>query len=141
MNSVNDFEKQLENFGQAINNLDLYLLQVAGPIVDRMKQRSPVDTGDLRNSIRAEVANNTLTFKMMFYGGFQNYGVRGTEDNKGIDVEFGVEPRPTNEPFYAFKSRRFGLTNRNFFNMNEMSDEVANYLADRLIEVIKDTQK
>ncbi len=135
--SIQDFENQINQFGQGLNNLDLYLLQVAGGIVDRMKQRSPVDTGALKQSIRAEVMNNTLTFKMMFYGGFQNYGVRGTQDNKGIDVEFGVQPRPSAEPFYAFKKRRFGLRNRDFFNMNDMSDEVANYLADRLIAIIK----
>jgi len=134
--STQDFENQLSQFGQGLNNLDLYLLQVAGPIVDRMKQRSPVDTGDLRNSIRAEVNNNSLVFKMMFYGAFQNYGVRGTQDNKGVPVEFGIQPRPDKEPFYAFKNRRFGLNNRDFFNMNQISDEVANYLADRLIQLI-----
>lgn len=135
--TVKDFENQLNDLGQAINNLDLYLLNVSGRIVDRIKQRAPVDTGDLRKSIRAEVMNNTLTFKMMFYGPYQNYGVRGTQDNRGVAVEFGIEPRPTKEPFYAFKKRRFGLVNRNFFNMNEMSNEVADYLADKLIEIIK----
>lgn len=137
MASVDDFEKQIGNFGQALNNLDLFLLNVSGPIVDKMRQKAPVDTGALRDSIKAVVQNNTLTFNMLIYGSFQNYGVRGTEDQLGKEVEFGVDPRPTTEPFYSFKSRRFGLRNRDFFNMNEISDEVANYLADRLIENIR----
>lgn len=137
MTSIDDFTKQLENFGQELNNIDLLLLNVSGPIVDRMKLKSPVDTGALRSSIRAQVNNNSLVFKMMFYGSFQNYGVRGTEDSRGINVEFGVDPRPTTEPFYAFKNRRFGLNNRNFFNMNEITDEVGERLVNRLIEIIK----
>lgn len=134
--SVEDFEGLLSGLGQELNNIDRYLLDVAGPIIDEMKRKSPVDTGDLKKSIRAEVSNNTLLFKMMFYGSFVNYGVRGTKDNKGVNVEFGVEPRPRVEPFYSFKSRRFGIKNANFYNVGDITDEVVEYIENKLIEKI-----
>lgn len=133
MASVEDFENMLDGFGEALNNIDLQLLNVSGPIVDKMKSKSPVKTGALKKSISAIVTKNTLTFNMLFYGAFQNYGVNGTETLTAKEVQFGVEPRPTNEPFYAFKKRRFGIIHRDFFDINDITDEVANYLGDQLI--------
>lgn len=138
MASVTEFEDMLSGFGQALNDIDLQLLNVSGPIIDRMKKKSPVKTGALKNSISAVVSNNTLTFNMLFYGPYQNYGVNGTETFTAKEVEFGVEPRPTNEPFYAFKKRRFGIIHRDFFDINDITDEVANYLGDQLIAKINE---
>lgn len=133
MASIQEFEDMLSGFGESLNNLDLQLLNASGPIIDRMKKKSPVKTGALKKSISAVVANNTLTFNMLFYGPFQNFGVKGTEDNVAKEVEFGVRPRPRSEPFYSFKKRRFGIIHRDFFNLNDITDEVANYLGEELI--------
>ena len=133
MNSVTDFENMLSGFGESLNNLDLFLLNVSGPIVDRMKSKSPVKTGALKKSISAIVSDNKLTFNMLFYGPFQNYGVNGTDNRTAKEVQFGVQPRPTNEPFYSFKKRRFGIIHRDFFDINDITDEVANYLGEQLI--------
>ena len=139
MASIEEFENMLSGFGQSLNNIDLQLLNVSGPIIDRMKKKSPVKTGALKKSISAIVTKNTLTFNMLFYGPFQNYGVNGTETLTAKEVQFGVEPRPTSEPFYAFKKRRFGIIHRDFFDVNDITDEVANYLGDQLIIKINNT--
>jgi hypothetical protein len=131
-----EFEKKIGEFGDEIEAINRLLLDIGGILVAKMKNKAPVDTGELKKSIRAEVSNYTLQFKMLNYGSFQNYGVRGKSDKRGVKVEFGVQPRPTNEPYYAFKKRRFGLTNRNFFNLNDMTDEVVEYLTEKLMEKI-----
>lgn len=131
-----EFEKQISEFGQEIEAINRLLLDIGGKLVSEMKNKAPYDTGELKKSIRAEVSNYTLQFRMLNYGAFQNYGVRGKADTRGKEVEFGVLPRPTSEPFYAFKKRRFGLKNRDFFNLKEMTDEVVDYLTEKLIEKI-----
>ena len=68
---------------------------------------------------------------MVYYGAFQNYGVNGTEDKPARKVEFGVSPRPTSEPFYAFKKRRFGLKPQNFFNLEQLQDFVGQQLLEQ----------
>lgn len=133
MADINEFENMLSEFGETLNNIDFMLLNVSGPIVDEMRSKSPIKTGALKSSITSIVSKNKLTFNMLVYGAFQNYGVKGTEDNKAKKVQFGVEPRPLNEPFYAFKTRRFGLKSRDFFNIDEITDKVADYLGDQMI--------
>lgn len=132
--SIKDFENQLEEFGLTLRKMDVLLLNVSGRIVDRMKQRAPIDTGELRRSIRAEITKNSVIFKMLVYGAYQNYGVRGTQDTRGKEVELGIEPRPEKEPFYQFKKRRFGLKSRNFFNFNEINNEIVDYIEKNLID-------
>lgn len=133
---VKDFENLLSDFGQELNNMDFFLLQAAGPIVDKMKSKSPVRTGALKRSISSIVSNNKMEINMLVYGAFQNYGVNGTQNNPAKQVQFGIQPRPRVEPFYSFKKRRFGLVPRDFFDIDNISDEVANFLADKLIERI-----
>ena len=129
---IDDFIKQLENFGQSVNNVDQYLLEISGSIVALLKSKSPVDTGELRKSIRSQISNNTMTIKMLNYGAFQNYGVNGTQNKTAKEVQFGVEPRPSSEPFYAFKSRRFGIKPKNFFDINVLNKTVTDHIQKRI---------
>jgi len=135
-NNISDFEALLLGFGQTLNEIDILLLDISGKIVDDMKSKSPIKTGALKKSITSIVSNKTLTFNMLVYGAFQNYGVNGTNVKQAKQVQFGVEPRPLNEPFYAFKSRRFGLKSRDFFDIDEIIDRVSNELGDKIIAKI-----
>lgn len=134
--TIEDFEKQLDQFGQSLNNIDLYLLEISGNIVSELKAKSPYDTGELRKSIRSQVSNNQMEIKMLNYGAFQNYGVKGTNDSRANRVQFGVEPRPRVEPFYSFQSRQFGIKPKNFFNMDNITTMVTDHLQKRIAENI-----
>ena len=134
--TIDQFEKELNKFGQAINNIDLYLLEVSGQIVSELKAKSPYDTGELRKSIRSAVSNNTMEIKMLNYGAFQNYGVKGTNDSRAKEVQFGVSPRPRVEPFYSFQSRQFGIKPKGFFNIDDISTMVTDHLQKRILENI-----
>ena len=131
--TVEEFERQLGDFGQNISNLDNVLLAAGGRLVEQIKRDAPVDTGALRNSIKAIVQNNRLTIGMLIYGMFQNYGVNGQEQRLANIVQDGVLPRPTNEPYYAFGVRKKGLRPQNFFNVDAMSETLAETLAENII--------
>lgn len=127
---VNDFIAELEGFGQELSNISPVLQELGDRITADMKASAPVDSGALKNSIRAVVSDNKLEIDMLYYGAFQNYGVNGTEDNVANKVQFGVTPRPTSEPFYAFKKRKFGLRPQQFFNLDLLEELVITTLTE-----------
>lgn len=123
--TVEDFESQMQDLGQALSTIDNVLLSAGGRMVADMKQSVPFDTGALYSSLAAVVENNTLKIKMLNYGAFQNYGVAGTDNAFGVrPVQDGVDLRPTTEPTYKFKNRRFGIPSQNFFNTDDIADYV-----------------
>lgn len=132
--TVNEFEQQLGNFGQNLEDITAILLQIAGPIVDDIKSQAPVDTGALKQSVQARVQGDSLFIEMLYYGMFQNFGVNGTDDRVAREVPFGVSERPTSEPFYQFKQRRFGLPARGFFDVDLITQIVADGVAQQLTE-------
>ena len=132
--TVEEFEQQLGNFGQSLEDISAILLNIAGPIVDDIKSQAPVDTGALKQSVQARVQGDSLFIEMLYYGMFQNFGVNGTEDRIADEVPFGVSERPTSEPFYAFKQRRFGLPARRFFDVDLITELVADRVAQQLTE-------
>ena len=114
---------ELENLDEAISNL-------ATQIVTRMREEAPVDTGDLKRSIKVNLDRYGFQIMMLDYGAFQNYGVNSGNGRKpAMDVEFGVNLRPTSEPFYAFKGGRYGISPREFFNIEDIEE--------RLIRIIE----
>ena len=109
---------ELENLDQAISNL-------ATEIVTRMREEAPVDTGDLKRSIKVNLDRYGFQIMMLDYGAFQNYGVNSGNGRKpAMDVEFGVNLRPTAEPFYAFKGGRYGISPREFFNIEDIEERL-----------------
>lgn len=131
--TIEQFERAMDQFGQEISNLDGVLLAAGGRLVDQMKAAAPVDTGALKNSIQAVVQDNTLQIQMLVYGMFQNYGVKGTEDSLGITVPEGVSPFPRTGDTYSFQTRRFGLPNQTFFNVDSMAEYLAEAVAENII--------
>ena len=132
--TVEEFERELANFGESVRDLSPILDELANEIASQIRQDAPYDTGALRNSIRTFVSYNSFELTMLYYGAFQNYGVNGTEQNIANRVEFGVEPRPSSEPFYAFKTRRYGLQPRGFFNITDIEDLIVSRLETQISE-------
>ena len=86
-----------------MSNLSPILTEIGGRIVDSVKEGAPIDTGALRQSIKAVIEDDTLALEMLYYGIFQNYGVDGMNQAVATDVpQFGV-PQPT-------AGRRFGFS-------------------------------
>ena len=131
--TVDEFANQLTSFGEDISNLDDVLLAAGGRLVEQIKQNAPVDTGALRNSIQAIVQDNRLTIGMLVYGMFQNYGVNGQDQKIANIVQDGVLPRPSSGDYYEFGVRKTGLRPQNFFDVDYMSDVVAEAVAENII--------
>ena len=132
--TLEEFSRQLEGIGQQIEGTPNTLVMLGERIVNSMKLRVPVDTGALRNSLRYTVAGPTLSFSMLDYGQYQNYGVRGEQGPFTNRVPFGVEPQPSNPPYYMFKSRRFGLRPQPFYDYDELTEQLLEALANQITE-------
>lgn len=148
--SVEDFMRDLQGLGQRVGRMELHLLEVSGEILNEMIAEAPQDTGALKNSMKRYVENHRLRFTMLYYGPFQNYGVIGSQSNRGVEpVQFGVLPRPTQGDKYKFKNdpfpvggklpiaarwniRKFGLEPKDFFDINVMKQRIALGVQERL---------
>jgi len=123
--TVEELNAELSQFGQDLQDLSPTLTDIGERITNDMVRKAPVDTGALRNSIRTFVTYNSLEIEMLSYGAYQNYGVNSGKGNKPANaVQFGVSPRPSSEPFYAFKGGLLGIRPKNFFNMDILQDTV-----------------
>ena len=139
--TVDEFIAQLEEFGQRAVDLSDILSQVGSEITTKIKADAPDDTGALKSSISFEVNQDSLTLEMLNYGVFQNYGVGGTKSSPATlkPVEGGIFGIPAGTRF-RFKSLTIGgslpypvrrsivergLQAKSFFNIQDISQEVA----------------
>ena len=129
--TVDEFISDLSALGEELSDPQSILTEIGSGITEEMKRLAPVDTGALRNSIGYTINANRITFDMLYYGMFQNYGVKGTEDNRGLPVPFGLLP-PRVGNTYSFRKRRFGLRNQTFFNYDTIIDTVATGLGEQI---------
>jgi hypothetical protein len=145
--TTEQFESALEGFGETLGNLSPILFDLGGQIVDEMKRNVPQDTGNLKSSIKAVIDEDSLAFQMLAYGLFQNFGVKPdyntTSQHKpfnsrfgGIqnptEVPFGVDPQPLSGNFYTYKTRKFGLPQRKFFDVDDIATIIADGVAQQL---------
>lgn len=131
--TVDDFISDLSALGEELSDPQQILTEIGTGITEEMKRLAPVDTGALRNSIGYIINGNQITFDMLYYGMFQNYGVKGTEDSRGLPVPFGLlQPRVGNT--YSFRKRRFGLRNQTFFNYDTIIDTIAEGLGEQITD-------
>lgn len=130
--SPDEFADILGDLGEELSDTQARLAELGANIVSAMKLRVPVDTGALKNSIRYVMQGDDLSFEMLFYGPFQNYGVKGTAGPNVSPVPFGVSPQPTNPPFYAFQSREFGFGPQRFFDLEEIQEAIAQAITPQL---------
>ena len=131
--TVDDYISDLSALGEELTDPQLMLTELGTGITEEMKRLAPVDTGALRNSIGYNINGNQITFDMLYYGMFQNYGVKGTEDSRGIPVPFGLLP-PRVGDTYSFRKRRFGLRNQTFFNYDTIIDTIATGLGEQITD-------
>ena len=121
-------------FGEALDDLQPEIQTYMDDVVRELKKDSPVDTGALRSSIRGQATSNSMTLFMIDYGMFQNYGVGpGTNPRR---VEFGVNPRPSMEPFYMYKKRSFGLApyrGTGWFSLENITQQFTEELGTEII--------
>lgn len=153
MASIEDFENQLEGFGQSLTNLDDILLNVSGQIVAQIKSNAPVDQGNLKNSIQAVIIDNQIQIQMLAYGLFQNYGVDGMQQRVADPVPFGIEPRPTTGDRFGFSGNyemiggdlpiparksiyAYGIKPQRFFNLETITNYIETEVARRLVQDI-----
>ena len=122
--NLDQLNQRLESMKQRISEISSVLETTGNEVVAEMKSKAPSDTGKLKSSISKVVNGNSLLFTMVGYGAFVNYGVSGTKDNLGKDVEFGVSPRPSSGGIFKFKKRQFGLRSQQFYNMGDIKDKV-----------------
>lgn len=140
--TVEEFESALSDFGETMSNLQPILTEIGGRIVDEVKAGAPIDSGALRQSIKAVIEDDTLALEMLYYGIFQNYGVDGMNQAVASEVPlFGV-PQPTagrrfgfsgnyeaiggDLPFAVRKSiYKLGLRPQSFFDVDAITQVVA----------------
>jgi hypothetical protein len=149
--TVDEMNARLSQFGQQATDLTDILTQIGSEITGQIKRAAPVDTGALRSSISFNVSMNSLELEMLNYGVFQNYGVKGTENDPGAiatpDGIFGVAAGYK----FQFKSQTIGgslpfpvrrsiaqrgLKPKQFFNLRDITDEVVERLTEELIRPI-----
>ena len=119
--TVEQFEDFLGEYTDQLESLDGSLTPLVNQMVNDLKSNAPVDKGDLRRSIVGGVRDNEVEFGWLNYGSFQNYGVSGTTDGLGEAVNEAVSPFPRSGNTYAFKTRKFGLTAQDWFDVDEMT--------------------
>lgn len=149
--TVDEMNARLSQFGQQATNLSDILTTIGSEITAQVKRAAPVDTGALRASISFSVTPNSLQMEMLNYGVFQNYGVKGTENDPGaISTPDGIFGVAANYKF-QFKSQTIGgslpfpvrrsiaqrgLKPKQFFNLRDITEEVTERLTEELIRTI-----
>lgn len=149
--TVDEFERALGDFGETMSNLSPVLTQIGGRIVDQIKSGAPVDSGALRNSVKAVIQDDALAIEMLYYGIFQNYGVDGLQNAPAREVPpFGV-PQPTAGRRFGFSGNyemiggdlsfgarkqiyKMGLKPQSFFNVDAIADAVADGVTQALTQ-------
>ncbi len=149
--TVDQFENALGSFGESLSDMSNILLNIGGRIVDDIKAGAPVDSGALRDSIKAVIEDDALTIEMLYYGIFQNYGVDGTVNAPARVVPaFGV-PQPQAGNRFGFSGNfqmiggdlsfgarktiyKMGLRPQSFFDIDAISQAVADGVAEQLTQ-------
>jgi len=130
--TLDEFQNALSDLGQSIEDTPSALVQIGERIVSQMRVRVPVDTGALQRSISYAVTGDSLEFSMLYYGAFQNYGVKGLAGPLTNPVPFGVNPQPLRPPFYAFRDRSFGISPQPFYDYEEITNLVLEAIENNL---------
>ena len=149
--TVDQFESALGDFGETMQNLSPILTQIGGRLVDQVKDGAPIDSGALRQSIKAVIQDDSLAIEMLYYGIFQNYGVDGMQNAPAREVPaFGV-PQPTAGRRFGFSGDytmiggglsfgarkqiyKMGLKPQSFFDVDAIATAVADGVAQQLTQ-------
>lgn len=135
--TVDQFEDFLNEVVQNVEQLDNNLVPLINQMVQELKNRAPVDNGDLKSSIRATVVDNAVTFSFLDYGLYQNFGVAGTKQNQGAKpisqglqgagkiMKFGSQTIGGKLPFGVRKAiAEKGLKPQDWFDFEDMQQRI-----------------
>lgn len=145
--TVEQFEQQLDQWGDQIRGLDANLQQWFSQKVDEIRALTPVDTGALRSSIKLTGDRFGYEISMNYYGVFQNYGVRGVNSSRtpvnvpeagltigGVRVEqerfqFGTGNFDRGgRPWGAYYT---GIRARSFFSVTDITNELTEFIQEQ----------
>lgn len=132
--TVDEFVAQLERFGQQARDMASILQTIGNEEVQKIKQDYgrnglKIETGALFNSIQATVNETTLTFSMLDYGAYNNYGVMPTPSYKnGGNAPFAT---PSGKQF-RYTKRKFGLPSRQFYDETDIKQRMLLRLEEEL---------
>ena len=125
--TIDQLTAELGQLGDELSDPQTMLAQLGDDIVQSMKANVPVDTGALKGSIRWQTNGpNSISFEMLNYGIYQNYGVRPNASALSMSKFWGNRFAGYQPP------RTFGLPARKFFDENEIND----LIGDTFIETI-----
>ncbi len=143
--TVEDFIEDLGDLGTELSNLDQAIYQWMQIKVQELKNAAPVDTGELRNSIKLTADRFSFQIRMNYYGVFQNYGVMGTKSSRipvnvpeaGLSIGNTAIPEQRfgfKEDSNAWGVKYTGIRARAFFSMAELTNELANVIRENITE-------
>ena len=114
-----------------INDLDGAIQALATQLATEIRDASPVDSGDLRRSIKVNLDRYGFQLEMLSYGFYQNYGVGPQAQTPFNPMPTGGQPQqpfgitePVDLGFYQYKNRKFGLPARPFFDIQDIEDRL-----------------
>jgi hypothetical protein len=140
--NISNFNAFQETAGEFVSDMDRELSTLATRIVDDMRQRAPVASGDLRNSIKVNLDRYQIIFSMLAYGPYQNYGVEGNtlggpqknvlEDPAiGRKHKFGTQFKMTGGDLsYGARTNihRYGLNRQPFYSIEDIQDQMVDII-------------
>ena len=86
------FAREMQHIGEDLpNDINQAILEAAYIVVERIREAAPQgETGNLKRSIQARILDGEfLGIRMVDYGWYQNYGVRGLKGWNKVDP-YGV---------------------------------------------------
>ena len=138
--TLNEFIASIGELRDELNDPGDFLTEYASTKVEEMKRLAPISVGGgaLRNSIGYQIEGTNITFRMLQYGFYQNYGVipnRFTSNPKPFAG--GPLRRPWAEPEFGIpmgggyqEPRQFGMMARQFFSLQEINEEITTSIAE-----------
>jgi len=138
--NISNFNAFQETAGEFVSDMDRELSTLATRIVDDMRQRAPVDSGDLRNSIKVNLDRYQIIFSMLAYGPYQNYGVEGNSLKRARVVEdpaigkkhkFGTQFKMIGGDLnYGARTNiyKYGISAQPFYSIEDIQDQMVDII-------------
>ena len=148
--TVDQFEQMLGGFGQRVGGLDAALQEFFSQKADEIRRLTPVDTGDLRKSIKLTGDRFEYQLTMLSYGVFQNYGVLGVDSSRfPVNVPeagLSIGSHAVEQQRFQFGTGNFdnggrpwgayytGIRARSFFSITDITNELTQLITEYTTE-------
>ena len=105
--------EELQEIIEQINDLDRAIQLLATKLATEIRDSAPVDSGDLKRSIKVNLDRYGFRLEMLAYGFYQNYGVGPQAQTPFNAMPTGGNPQqpfgitePVDLGFYEYKQDR-----------------------------------